>query len=239
MPTRFAAALALLAACGLAAAQQLYRWTDASGKVHISDSPPPADAREVQQMKEAPAAPTQAPAAAGGAFSYELQQAMANFPGALYTSSNCEEGCTRARDLLNKRGVPFKEVVVKDQAGIDELKKITGQGGVPAITVGRSVQTGFEQGAYDALLDSAGYPKAGVLPPRSQTAPQPQQAAVKAAPQAEAAPPAGPYSPKPPAKPQAEPPRLYSPIPGKDKPITGPYGKPAEPAPQQAPAQSQ
>ncbi len=43
------------------------------------------------------------------------------------------------------------------------------------------MQKGFEEGAYDSLLDIAGYPKAGTVPARTQAAPQP------AAPPAEAA----------------------------------------------------
>ena len=223
--------LVLALAASSAAAQQLYRWTDSAGKVHVTDSPPPAGARSVQTEKApAPAAG----AASAQSFPFELQQAMANFPVVLYTSPNCQEGCALARGALNKRGIPFKENVVSTAASIDELKKVAGAAEVPVITVGRNVQKGFEQGAYDALLDSAGYPRAGVLPPRNQTAPKPPEAAAKA----EASPPppppepAGPYAPKAPAKAQAEPPRVYAPIPGKDKPITGPYGKPAEEAPQ-------
>ena len=48
--------------------------------------------------------------------------------------------------------------------------------------VGRSVQRGFEQGAFDALLDSAGYPKAGVLPPLTQAAPGAPEGYVPAGP---------------------------------------------------------
>ena len=43
-----------------AASAQLYRWTDADGKVHITDTPPPPNARNVQK-KAAPAPSTSAP----------------------------------------------------------------------------------------------------------------------------------------------------------------------------------
>jgi hypothetical protein len=32
---------------------------------------------------------------------------------------------------------------------------------------------GFEQSAYHAMLDDAGYPRAGILPPRNQAEPKP------------------------------------------------------------------
>lgn len=38
--------LALATLCASVAAQTVYRWTDADGKVHYTDSPPPASARE-------------------------------------------------------------------------------------------------------------------------------------------------------------------------------------------------
>jgi len=157
--------LALLVAAGLAQAQP-YRWVDKDGRVQFTDRPPPAGAKDVQ--KTAPAGNT-----GGGApqVPYELATAQKNFPVVLYSSPNCKEGCNAVRGALNKRGVPFKEVPVYDQATNDELKRVSGGTGVPVLLVGRSVQRGFEQGAFDALLDSAGYPKAGAVPSRSQTAP--------------------------------------------------------------------
>ena len=66
--------------------------------------------------------------------------------------------------------------------------------------VGNSVQRGFEQGAYQSLLDVAGYPPAGAVPPRNQAAPKPAPAPAPegGAPAAEesAAPSGGPYAPR-------------------------------------------
>jgi hypothetical protein len=56
--------LAMIMATGLASAQT-YKWTDADGKVHYSDQPPPANAKEqgtVKQLK--PSAPPPAAASA-------------------------------------------------------------------------------------------------------------------------------------------------------------------------------
>jgi glutaredoxin len=186
-----------------AASAQLYRWTDEKGRVHITDTPPPASARNVQRISGAgnTAIPAQTP--------YELTQAMENFPVTLYTSPSCEEPCASARSVLNRRGVPFKEVLVWDQTSNEELKRVSGATDVPTLVVGRSVQVGFEQGAFDALLDSARYPKAGTVPARSQGAPPPpegyaSQGERKPPPVAEPVPPAepeappGPYAPRPP-----------------------------------------
>ncbi len=88
-----------------------------------------------------------------------------------------------------------------------DLRKLTGGTlDVPVLTVGRSVQKGFQQDAYDALLDSARYPKAGLIAARNQAAPKaPEGYAAPGAAQAEPAKPAataeeprptGPYAPR-------------------------------------------
>jgi glutaredoxin len=184
-----------------AARAELYRWTDEKGRVHVTDTPPPASARSVEKQKPL------ANAVEGAQPPYELAVAMKNFPVVLYTSPNCNEGCELARKALNARGVPFREVQVWDEQTNEALKKATGANQVPALMVGRSVQQGFEQGAYDALLDAARYPKTGTVARRNQAAPQLPEGYVQAEreeasskaqpvkPQAEEPRPAGPYAP--------------------------------------------
>lgn len=164
--------LAYLFALAGAQAQQLYRWTDEKGRVHITDTPPPASAKGVQKKAAAGAG---AAAKDPAVQSFELIAAMKDFPVVLYTSPSCKEACDMARAALNKRGVPFKEVQVWDADSNEELKKVSGGDEVPTLTVGRSVQRGFQQDAFDALLDSARYPRAGLLPARSQAAPSPPE----------------------------------------------------------------
>jgi glutaredoxin len=113
-------------------------------------------------------------------------------PVTLYSTPECE-ACGEARKLLNARGIPFKEVSVVEDAQIEQLKKTIGSASVPSMTVGKNVQKGFEEGTYHRALDAAGYPRQGVLPPRSQAAPGPNTPA-QAEPAAEPAA-AGPYSP--------------------------------------------
>ncbi len=202
-PARTLFALALAAvACG-ASAQQLYRWIDENGRVHVTDTPPPAGAKDARVMK--PAASSAMPTKPAAAVPYSLDRAMKQHPVTLYTSPSCAEPCALARDLLNKRGVPFNEVQVWEEEGNEALKRISGSNRVPALKVGASVYSGFERSAYDGLLDSAGYPRAGLLPARAQAAPgtpegyippeereKPKAEPVKPAPAA----PSGPYAPK-------------------------------------------
>lgn len=153
---------AVLVAVPLSASAQLYRWTDPSGRVHFTDTPPPANARNVQKRKGGPGKSTTGTPNEP----YAVQQARKTSPVTLYTAPGCEP-CASARKLLNDRGVPFKEVSVIDEAGAEALKKAVSGGTVPAIVVGASSQMGFEQGVYNSLLDAAGYPKAGILPAKA------------------------------------------------------------------------
>ena len=154
----------LIAICFLVfafgAQAQLYRWTDANGKVHYTDMPPPADAKNVQKKAAPPAVGTE-PGPAGQQ-PYALQQAVKNFPVTVYTSKDCGDPCKKGLDHLKKRGVPFSEKVVGNQNEIDELTKLAGKPRVPVLVVGITVQKDYEEQAWNEALDSAGYPKTGI-----------------------------------------------------------------------------
>src|SRR4051812_43780177 len=93
----------LVAACcalaaGMAFAQtNVYRWVDKEGKVHFSDAPPPADAKDASQKTMG----------GGGSdldLPYAVQQAMKKSPVMLYTAPSCGEPCDNARQMLSTRG---------------------------------------------------------------------------------------------------------------------------------------
>lgn len=181
--------LALIAAIGAAvaaapASAQQYRWVDEKGRVQYTDTPPPATAKGVQK-KDFRGSVVETPVP------FELTRAVKDAPVTLFTSPPCGDGCNKARDSLNARGVPFKEVQVWDEASNAELRKYGNGREVPVLVVGTRVQNGFEQGAYDRILDIAGYPKAGTVPPRKQAPPampddfKPETAGASAKPPAE------------------------------------------------------
>ena len=192
----------LLATVAFAASAQLYRWTDEKGRVHITDTPPPGSAKAVQKKSRGSTSSVEAQQP------FELTEAVRDFPVTLYTSPNCKEPCASARNALNKRAVPFKEVQVWNNETNDELKRVSGGNDVPTLVVGRSVHRGFEQSAYDALLDSGRYPRAGLLRPRAQAAPAAPEGydsranSGKSEAEPEAPAPTGPYAPKAPRIPQ-------------------------------------
>lgn len=160
----FFAALLILAAAAPALAQ-VYRWTDEQGRTRYSDTPPPPSAKDKKRF--GPTAQERSRAA-----SKQLAAAAEKSPLRLYSSPTCTDPCAAARAALNKRGVPFQEIQVWDDATNDELKRVSGGNEVPVLMVGeRAAVKGFEQGAFDRTLDAAGYPKSGAVPVAEQAAP--------------------------------------------------------------------
>lgn len=157
-------AVSLLTLAAVQADAQQYRWMDDKGRVQYTDTPPPATAKGVQKKNLNAGKSSDAPEP------FALQAARKSAPVKLYTSAECQ-GCDEARKLLNQRGIPFTEVSISEAKQLDDLKAVSGGTAVPVMLVGISVQKGFEEGAYNGALDSAGYPKSGTLRPRNQAAP--------------------------------------------------------------------
>ena len=139
-----------LALSSLAVSAETYRWVDPQGRTVISDTPPPGRARDVSKSGSGPNT---------DGLPYATRVAAENYPVTLYISADCTKECKDARDLLNSRGVPFSERMVQKQEDVDELKQLVGDFFVPALKVGKQSFRGFEAGAYNNLLDLAGYPQ--------------------------------------------------------------------------------
>ena len=152
--TLIATVLLAVALAG-AQAQQMYRWVYKDGKVNYTQQPPPADAKNVQRRTMASGT------ADSSDLPYATQVAVKNFPVTLYTSADCGQMCKDARESLEKRGVPFNEIVVGDNSSLENLKRLTGKTQVPVLRVGTQTEVGFEPGDWKAALDVAGYPASG------------------------------------------------------------------------------
>ncbi len=141
-----------LAVASVCVQAQTYRWVDPAGRTVISDMPPPGKAKSVAKTGSEEAANTDN-------LPFATKKAMDAFPVTLYTSADCVAECKQARDLLNGRGVPFTEKMVQKPEEVEELKQLVGDFFVPSLKVGNQRNRGFEAGAYNNLLDLAGYPK--------------------------------------------------------------------------------
>ena len=164
--------LVALAAClGASAQTNVYRWVDKQGNVHFSDTPPPEEAKGVSQKRM------------GGGYvdesqlPYATQLAVKRNPVTLYTADDCGPPCENARDLLSKRGVPFRERNAQaNPADAESLRSLAGTPEVPFLLVGEGKLKGFDEDRWQAALDTAGYPRTR-LPGQPPAAPAPPAAA--------------------------------------------------------------
>ncbi|BBO21804.1 MAG: hypothetical protein HKUEN07_22210 [Rhodocyclaceae bacterium] len=159
--------LAMLALSFSAGAQTLYKWVGKDGKVHYSDQPPPKEIRKVEEPR------LRAGTIDTGGLPFETQQASKNFPVTLFTSADCKSECDHARAFLHQRGVPFSESIVGTPEQAEAYKKRFASVGLllPALTVGSQKQQGFEAGAWNDMLDNAGYARTAI--PGATSAPAP------------------------------------------------------------------
>lgn len=144
-----------------------YKYVGPDGRVVYSDTPPSSNAKGVQK-KDVSVAPSSA--ATSGNLPYAIGQAAKNFPVTLYTTPGCE-GCDQGRSFLTKRGIPFSERTVTTNEDLQAVKKLTGSGGLPALTIGNAKLLGFDPTSWGGNLDTAGYPAANSLPPSYRQAP--------------------------------------------------------------------
>ena len=185
-------ALALVAAVAAPAHAAMYKWVDAQGRVQYSDTPPPPNARKVEEQKVIPNTiqTTGLP--------FAVQEAVKRNPVTVWISE-CGDLCTRARDFLAKRGVPHTVRNPARPSEQDAWKQVSeGENSVPVLLIGSTQKLkGFDEAQWSAALESAGYPRtAPALKPQpiptaepfvEKPAPQaPNQAAVPAAPPTQA-----------------------------------------------------
>lgn len=160
----------LLLICAASAHAQLYKWVGPDGKVTYSDTPPPKAAKV-----ESKSLPSGASSTAG--LPFELAEAVKTHPVTLYTTKDCA-ACDQGRQLLSQRGIPFREKTVNSAEDLAQFRKAGGGASMPLLTVGRTKETGFEAGAWNMALTSAGYPESSKLPKTYQN-PPPEAAAPK------------------------------------------------------------
>lgn len=140
---------------------QTYKWTDAQGRTHYSDVPPPADVKKVTEKKLQPSVVEQ------GA-SYAEREAMKKAPVTVWLANECDTLCESALALLKARGIAYSEERItseEQKAALSSRFKVK-EARVPAITAGADQLMGFSADAWNKLLDRAGYPAKGSAKPR-------------------------------------------------------------------------
>lgn len=140
-------------------ASAAYRWVDAQGKVHYSDTPPPSSAGVTgieQKRLSGSVIETER-------LSYATRQAMKKYPVRLYVAPSCDSPCDAGRAFLKRIAVPYTEKQVSTPEEHADYKKNVGEGNpwLPTLQVGQESRRGFEEGAWGSLLRAAQYPLGG------------------------------------------------------------------------------
>jgi hypothetical protein len=156
-----------LAMTGAPLAAQLYRWVDDKGNVEYRDTPPPQNAKKVEERRMGSnTIQTSTP-------SYSAQQAAKNYPVTLW-AYDCGEACNNARSHLARRGIPHIERDPRED--LKSFEKLTGSTNVPVLYVGSARLIGYLESTWETTLDAAGYPKTAAAsggPAAGKPAPKP------------------------------------------------------------------
>lgn len=147
---RVVAALLALAAA-LPAGAQIYRWTDAQGRVLYGSEPPPgARAAPVQDKIQSYSGPAQVTRAAPSGPS-----APTGAPRiVMYATSWCPY-CAKARDYFARNRIAYTEHdIEKSPAAHAEFKRLGGRG-VPLISIGDRQMSGFSEQSFEHALAAA------------------------------------------------------------------------------------
>jgi glutaredoxin len=122
----------------------VYKWKDANGRTHVSDSPP-AD-YQAERLRIRHFTPS------GG--TTQDEDAVAASSVVMLSASWCEV-CKRARSWLTQNGIAFTEYdVERDPKGKEEYKRRGGKG-VPIILFGDQRMDGFNTARLEAMLAKA------------------------------------------------------------------------------------
>lgn len=148
------ASVALCCLLPLAASAQVYKWVDEQGRPHYGDRPPAsAKTRPVTapiNTFEGTPVLTAAKPSSSAASGRRAEQVT------IYTTTQCGY-CIRAKQHMEKIGVPYVEQNVETSASARAEYGKLGARGVPVIISGTSRLDGYSAERLEALLKAAGY----------------------------------------------------------------------------------
>lgn len=150
--SRQLAALLLGLCAVLLAHAGIYKWTDADGKVHYSDTVAEGQAAEPVVVREintfTDVSISDAPGWAGF---YEPEPGTQQKRVLMYSTTRCG-ACKQARRYFEQQGIRFTEKKIDEsKEAYAEFEKL-GANGVPVIFVGRKRLNGFSRAAFDNVF---------------------------------------------------------------------------------------
>jgi glutaredoxin 3 len=70
----------------------------------------------------------------------------------VFSTATCPY-CHMAKDYLKAKNIPFVNIdVASDAQGLDEMRRLSGQMGVPVIVIDNQVIVGFDKPKIDAAI---------------------------------------------------------------------------------------
>ncbi len=134
-------AFLLLSLLASPASAEIYKWRDASGVLHFSDSPDKARSAETVELR----------INSYQAISYEsLTNNKATDKVVMYSTSWCGY-CRKARKYFSAQGIAFTELdIEKNQQAKRAYDKLGGKG-VPIILVGNKRMNGFSEAGFQRI----------------------------------------------------------------------------------------
>lgn len=150
--------LMLLVFSGFAQAD-FYKWEDEAGNLHITDYPPPSDAKKMKVHKASPHPGIDAPTSPQTADKQTVVSPPSSVVDSrtsheviLYTTSWCPY-CKKAKAFFESRGIPYTEYdIEKDKDAAERKKQLSGGGGVPFAIVNGEHISGYSPSAYEEAL---------------------------------------------------------------------------------------
>ncbi len=139
----------MLLCSATALAQSAYTWTDAEGRKHFGDRPPPGShASEVEIRVNTYSAPA--------IFSQDNTALNNGAAVVLYSTQRCGY-CRQAKAFMARNAIPYQEYDVETSPrGRRDYKQLKGRG-VPIILVGKQRMNGYSEAHLASLLRDAGY----------------------------------------------------------------------------------
>lgn len=125
------------------AGAEVYRWTDAAGKVHYG-SRIPAAASDAEPLRSGRVSVVGGGAGEGAIVGESAKVRM-------FTTQWCGY-CKKARNYLRKRGTPFEDLDIEHSHSAKLEYDRLGGHGVPVILVGRQRMNGFDEEEMERLL---------------------------------------------------------------------------------------
>ncbi len=144
------------------AAWAVYKVVGPDGSVTFTDVPPSSGNATLLSGPQTRA--QHASSSEGSGLPPRLRQLEQQAPVVVYTAPGCK-ACDDGIQLLRQRGVPYSETTIVSPQDAQAFKAFDPQLQVPLLSVaGVKLSPGFNAGAWNQALDSAGYPQHSELP---------------------------------------------------------------------------